>query len=202
MLQRVRAENVFVTRIKTNTVFETIRELELPKSTDHDILKDEIITLSSKKAVKTGISNVQLRLVHVYKADENKVIEIITNQLDWKARTIADLYKKRWDIELFFKAIKQNLQIKTFVGTSENTVKSQIYIALIAYLLLQLIVRTIAKQKHAFSNFVEKIRICLTFYLTLDYVCNKVGEGAKRIRGTTQGTLDFDTDLFSSKHQN
>jgi hypothetical protein len=197
MLQRVKAENVFVTRIKTNTVFETVRELELPKSEDQDILKDEIITLSSNKAIKTGISEVQLRLVHVYKEDENKVIEIITNQLDWTARTIADLYKKRWDIELFFKAIKQNLQIKTFVGTSENAVKSQIYIALITYLLLQLIVRTIAKKKHAFSNFVEKIRICLTFYLTLDYVCNQVGEGAKRIRGKPQGILVFKTDLFS-----
>lgn len=64
---------------------------------------------SSSKAIKTGISQVKLRLVHVYKPDENKVIEIITNQLDWIARTIA-LYKKRWDTELFFKAIKQNLQ--------------------------------------------------------------------------------------------
>jgi len=197
MLQRVKAENVFVTRIKTNTVFETVRELNLPKDEDQDILKDEIITLSSKKAVKTGISKVELRLVHVYKADENKVIEIITNQLDWTARTIADLYKKRWDIELFFKAIKQNLQIKTFVGTSENAVKSQIYIALITYLLLQLIVRTIAVKKHAFSNFVEKIRICLSFYLTLDYVCNQVGEGAKRVRGKPQEKLIFQTDLFS-----
>lgn len=198
MLQRTRAENVFVTRIKTNTVFETVRELELPKDVDQDILKDEIITLSSKKAVKTGMGQVELRLVHVYKQDENKVIEIITNQLDWTARTIADLYKKRWDIELFFKAIKQNLQIKTFVGTSENAVKSQIYIALTTYLLLQLIVRTVAKKKHAFSNFVEKIRICLSFYLTLDYVCNQVGEGAKKIRGEPQTNLRFKADLFSS----
>ncbi|MBL4879712.1 MAG: IS4 family transposase [Oleispira sp.] len=197
MLQRIRAENVFVTRIKTNTVFETIRELELPKDQDQDVLKDEIITLSSKKAVKTGIDHVELRLVHVYKPDENKVIEIITNQLDWTARTIADLYKKRWDIELFFKAIKQNLQIKTFVGTSENAVKSQIYIALTTYLLLQLIVRTIAKKKHAFSNFVEKIRICLSFYLTLDYVCNQVGQGAKRIRGRPQAEFYYAADLFS-----
>lgn len=196
MLQRVRAENVFVTRIKTNTVFKTVQELELPKDTDQDILKDEIITLCSPKAIKTEISEVQLRLVHVYKADQNKVIEIITNQLAWKARTIADLYKKRWDIELFFKAIKQNLQIKTFVGTSENAVKSQIYIALITYLLLQLIVRTVAKKKTAFSNFVEKIRICLLFCLTLDYVCNEVGEGAKRIRGKPQTKMDFQTDLF------
>jgi IS4 transposase len=132
----------------------------------------------------------------VYKEDENKIIVIISNQLDWTARTIADLCKKRWDIDLFFKAIKQNLQIKTFVGNSENEIKSQIYIALITYLLLQLIVRTIAKKKHAFSNFVEKIRICLTFCLTIDYVCNQVGEGAKRIRGKPQEVLAFKTDLF------
>ncbi len=197
MMQRVIAENVFVTRIKTNTVFKTVRELGLPEEVDQDILKDEIIILTSPKAIKTGINQVELRLVHVYKPDENKVIEIITNQLDWKARTIADLYKKRWDIELFFKAIKQNLQIKTFVGTNENAVKSQIYIALINYLLLQLIVRTVANKKHAFSNFVEKIRICLTFYLTLDYVCNQVGEGAKRIRENPQGNLKLQPDLFS-----
>ncbi|MBN4072540.1 IS4 family transposase [Crocinitomix catalasitica] len=197
MMQRVRAENVFVTRIKTNTVFNTVRELDLPEDTDQDILKDEIITLSSKKAIETGINEVELRLVHVYKPDENKVIEIITNQLDWKARTIADLYKRRWDIELFFKAIKQNLQIKTFVGTSENAVKSQIYIALISYLLLQLIIRTVAKKRHAFSNFVEKIRICLTFHLTLDYVCNQISEGAKRIRGKPNEEFDFKPDLFS-----
>lgn len=198
MSQRIRAENIFVTRIKINTVFETVRELELPKDKDQDILKDEIITLCGKKAVKTGMGQVELRLVHVYKPDQNKVIEIITNQLEWTARTIADLYKKRWDIELFFKAIKQNLQIKTFVGTSENAVKSQIYIALITYLLLQLIVRTIAKKKHAFSNFVEKIRICLPFHLTLDYVCNQVGEGARRIRGRPQAEFHYATDLFSS----
>ena len=175
MSQRIRAENVFVTRIKSNTVYETVRELELPDGTDQDVLKDEIIKITGNKAKKTGIDNEVLRLVHVYKEDENKVIVIITNQLDWTARTIADLYKKRWDIELFFKSIKQNLQIKTFVGTSGNAVKSQIYVALISYLLLQLIERTVANKKHAFSNFVEKIRVCLNFYLTLDYACNHVG---------------------------
>ncbi len=197
MMQRVTAQNTFVTRIKSNTKYETIGELSLPEKEDQDITKDEIIVLTSKKAIETGINEVQLRLVHVYKEDENKFIEIITNQLDWKARTIADLYKKRWDIELFFKALKQNLQVKTFLGTSENAVKSQIYIALITYLLLQLIVRTIAKKKHAFSNFVEKIRMCLNLYLTLDYVCNTVTEGAKRIRGKPQQIIDFKADLFS-----
>ena len=84
------------------------------KNEDLDILKDEIIQLNSPKAKETGIFEHQLRLVTVYKEDENKVIQIICNNLDWKARTIADLYKKRWDIELFFKAMKQNLQIKKF----------------------------------------------------------------------------------------
>jgi len=197
MINRVKAENVFVTRIKTNTVYQSIEELDLPDHTDQDILKDEIILLSSDKAVKTGIDQEKLRLVSVYKEDENKVIHIITNQLTWKARTIADLYKRRWDIELFFKAIKQNLQIKTFVGTSENAVKSQIYVALICYLLLELIKRTIAKTTKAFSNFVEKIRICLPFYLTLDYVCNQINEGAKRIKVVKQAELIPKSDLFS-----
>jgi hypothetical protein len=94
------------------------------------------------------------------------------NQLDWTARTIADLYKKRWDIELFFKAMKQNLQIKTFVGASENAVKSQIFVALISYLLLELINRFYCDKKTAFTNLCEKIRVCLMHYLTLDYICN------------------------------
>src|SRR5680860_437372 len=162
MLQRVAAENTFVTRIKTNSVYGTVEELELPGDGDQDILKDEIIVLTGKKAVDTGMDKVRLRLVHVYKA------------------------------------VKQNLQIKTFVGTSENAVKSQIYVALITYLLLQLIERTVAKKSHAFSNFVEKIRMCLCFYLTLDYACNHVGEGAKRVRGQTKVDFDVGKDLFST----
>ena len=136
MLQRQKAENIFVTRIKETTVYEQVEELDLPDNIDQDILKDEIIYLNSKKAIDKGIDKIKFRLVSVYKADENKVIHIISNQIEWSARTIADLYKKRWDIELFFKAMKQNLQIKTFLGTSENTVKSQIFVALITYLLL------------------------------------------------------------------
>jgi hypothetical protein len=196
MLTRIRAENIFVTRIKNNTLYQTIHELDLPGKEDQDILKDEIIKLCSAKAVEIGISEEQLRLVHVYKEDENKVIEIITNNLEWSARTIADLYKKRWDIDLFFKAMKQNLQIKTFLGTSENAVKSQIYVALISYLLIELVNRTIAKKTKSFSNLVEKIRICLVYYLSLDYVCNEIGNGAKKIRSQPQ--LEFSSDLFSA----
>lgn len=197
MLSRIKAENIFVTRIKENTIFKSVKELELPDQTDQNILKDEIIILNSDKAIECGINGEKLRLVHLYKEDENKVIEIITNQLEWKASTIAQLYKKRWDIELFFKAMKQNLQIKAFLGTSENAVKSQIYIALISYLLLELLRRTVAQKSYAFSNFVEKIRICLPFYLSLEYVCNQVNEGAKRIKILKQPELIPNGDLFS-----
>jgi hypothetical protein len=195
MLNRIFAQNIFVTRIKTNTDYTVIKELELPLDKDQDILKDEIITLSGKKATETKINEYNLRLVTVYREEDNKVIHIITNNLDWTARTIADLYKKRWDIELFFKAMKQNLQIKTFLGTSENAVKSQIYVALISYLLLELINRTIAKKVKTFSNFVEKIRVCLAFYLSIEYVCNQVNEGAKKV--IKQNKIVFEPDLFS-----
>ena len=197
MMNRIKAENVFVTRIKINTKYKTIKDLDLPDGIDQNILKDEIIQLTSPKANKIGISKQKLRLVHVYKEDENKVITLITNQLDWSYNTIADLYKKRWDIELFFKAIKQNLQVKTFWGTSENAVKSQIYVALISYLLLELIKRTIAKKATAFSNLSEKMRFCLYHYLTLEYVCNEVREGARKVKIVKQNEIAFMKDLFS-----
>ncbi len=201
MLNRISATNVFVTRIKSNTVYETVEELELPEAKHEHIVKDEIIRLTSVKAVETGISKQNLRLVHVYKEDENKIIEIITNQLEWEALTISELYKKRWDIEQFFKSLKQNLQVKTFVGTSENAVKSQIYIALITYLLIELIRRTVAKVTPAFASFVEKIRMSLCFYLTLEYVCNTMREGAKRIRQAKQLDMFNSNDFYSRNKQ-
>jgi len=95
MLNRIKAGNVFVTRIKTNTLYQTIEELELPDNIDQNILKDEIIDLNSDRTVKAGITEHKLRLIHVYKQDKNKVITIITNQLDWEYNTITELYKKR-----------------------------------------------------------------------------------------------------------
>lgn len=116
----------------------------------------------------------KFRRVVAYHVEENTTIEIISNSLEWKASAIAELYRHRWDIETFFKKLKQNLNVKTFIGTSENAVKSQIFVALIAYLLLELMRRVATKGKTAFSNFVEKIRICLPFYLSLDYVMNNI----------------------------
>lgn len=165
---RIKAENTFVTRIKDNTVYQVIEELELPDKVDQHILIDELIHLTGKKALELKLETQTLRRVVAYHQEKNTTIEIITNNLMWQASTIAALYKRRWDIETFFKLLKQNLNVKTFVSTSQNGVKSQIFVALIAYLLLELLRRVKAKGKTAFSNFVEKIRICLCYYLTLD----------------------------------
>lgn len=182
MMQRINANNIFVTRIKDNTVYESICEKELPVDTDQHILKEELIRLSGKKAIEVGIGQVVLRRIVVYDNEKDVQIEIITQQLEWSAATLAALYKARWDVEIFFKQLKQNLLVKTFTGTSENAVKSQIYIALITYLLLELIKRCMAKGAQAFSNLCEKIRFCLTYYHSLDYVCNQIKGGAIKAR--------------------
>ncbi len=179
---RLKAQNIFVTRIKENTVYESMEELELPEDQDQHILKDELIRLTGIKAQKVDLHSETLRRVVVYHEEQNTVLEIITNNLTWKSATIAQLYRNRWNIETFFKLLKQNLNVKTFVGTSENAVKSQIFVALIAYLVLELLRRVKAKEKTAFSNFVEKIRICLSFYLSLDYVIVRIQPKARSIK--------------------
>jgi IS4 transposase len=191
---RMKAENTFVTRIKDNTVYEVIEELDLPEDNDQHILMDELIHLTGKKAKAEKLETQILRRVVAYHEEKNTTIEIITNNLDWKASTIAALYRRRWDIETFFKQLKQNLNVKTFVGTSPNAVKSQIFIALIAYLLLELLRRIKTKGKAAFSNFVEKIRICLCYYLTLDYVIQRIQPKARRIK-RKQKSMNFDEEL-------
>ncbi|MBK5247178.1 MAG: IS4 family transposase [Peptostreptococcaceae bacterium] len=200
--KRIDAKNVFVTRLKSNILYESVEELDLPDGRDQNILKDELIKFTGKEAKKAGLEGVIFRLVTVYKEDENKVIHLITNQVDWQAITIADLYKKRWDIEIFFKLMKQNLQIKTFLGTSENAVKSQIYVAMIVFLLLELIRRVYCKGKTAFSNFCEKVRICLLHYLSFEYLCSINGKVQKVMKppGLTlfdQDNFCIQTDLFS-----
>ena len=121
----------FVGRVKSNARFEVTEELAI---TEAGVLEDQLIRLSSPMAKKQypGI----LRRVCFKREEDGKVLSFITNDTKRTAAEIADLYKQRWQIELFFKWIKQNLKIKRFIGTSENAVKIQIIIAMIAYLLL------------------------------------------------------------------
>jgi len=121
----------FVGRMKSNAKFEVIEEL--PAIGD-GVLEDQLIKLSSPMTKKQypGV----LRRVCFKREYDGKVLSFITNDMNRSATAIANLYKQRWQIELFFKWIKQNLKIKRFIGTSENAVKIQIIIAMIAYLLL------------------------------------------------------------------
>lgn len=123
----------FVGRMKSNAVYEVIENKET--NAEH-ILEDQVIRLTSVKAKKDCPTN--LRRVTIVREDDKKVLSFITNDLDRTAQEIADLYKARWQIELFFKWIKQNLEIKRFFGRSENAVKIQVLTAMIAYLLLRL----------------------------------------------------------------
>lgn len=196
---RIEDENHFVTRIKDNILYESIRECELPDDKDEYILKDEIIRLTGKSAVENEMNVVELRRVVVYIEEGNRTIELICNNLEWSAATIAELYKRRWLIETFFKMIKQNLQIKTFLGTSQNACKSQIFIALISYLLLELIRRTISKTNHCFGHFVTLIRVCLTQYNRLGYIVNNIQIKVRAARKFKKKPPDLFSNQSSEK---
>jgi len=123
----------FVTRTKTNTQYRIIkRQVKSQKN----IKADWIVKFNSYKSKDYPD---KLRVVRFYDEETKKTYEFMTNNFTLSAKTIANIYKSRWDIELFFKWIKQNLKIKTFIGTSENAVKIQIWTAMIAYLLTEYI---------------------------------------------------------------
>ena len=148
----------FVIRLKENIQFETVREKGLPDNRHEHILKDEVIHLTGTQAKKKYPKN--LRRVAVWDEKNEQTIEIITNQMSWTANTISELYKSRWQIEIFFREIKQLLHIKSFIGTSENAVMIQIWTALITILVLKML-RQIAKYGWQLSNLVAFIRLNL-----------------------------------------
>ena len=122
----------FVTRLKSNAVVEVIEDRSVPQN--RNILKDQVVFFPRHAKVRDEDF---FRLVELWDPEKEKSIIFLTNHLDLGATTIAAIYKDRWSVELFFKALKQNLKIKTFLGTSANAVKTQIWTALIAMLLLK-----------------------------------------------------------------
>ena len=121
----------FVTRKKSNAKFSIIKSQ--PVKPETGVVSDQIIEFTGyySKQKYPG----QLRLIHYHDIETNKKLTFFSNDFSLDAKTIADIYKARWEIELFFKTIKQNLKIKRFMGTSRNAVMTQIWIAMIAYLL-------------------------------------------------------------------
>ena len=122
----------FVTRAKSNFNYHVIGQHKEPKG--KGVLKDEIISLGGFYAKKDYSDN--LRRIEFYDEERKKKLVFLTNQFGLAASSIAAIYKARWQIELFFKWIKQNLKIKSFLGTSKNAVMIQIWVAMCYYLLL------------------------------------------------------------------
>jgi len=122
----------FVTRLKKNAHYSVLERRDV--STFENIYSDQIIELNGFYSHRKFPG--KLRRVRCKDPETGKIIVILTNNFSWSAQTIAKLYKDRWQIELFFKTIKQQLKVKSFVGTSPNALLSQLWVALIAYLLL------------------------------------------------------------------
>ena len=122
----------FVSRLKRNAVVEVIEDRPVPKN--RNILKDQVVFFPHHAQAREEYF---FRIGEVWVPEKEQSIIFLTNHLDFGATTIAAIYKDRWSVELFFKALKQNLKIKTFLGTSPNAVKTQIWTALIAMLLLK-----------------------------------------------------------------
>jgi hypothetical protein len=123
----------FVTRLKSNALYRVVGRRFVPFG--RNIRSDEEIVLTGKAA--EGLSQ-RLRRIVVWDEENQQEIVLLTNHLEFGSTTVAAIYKDRWQIELFFKALKQHLKIKTFVGTSENAVRIQIWTALVAMLLLKM----------------------------------------------------------------
>jgi hypothetical protein len=146
----------FVTRMKENALYEVVVEKDVPQN--RHMLKDELIEHRGFKAIEK--CPYPLRRIEAYDPENDKVLVFLTNNLNLGSTTISAIYKDRWQMEIFFKALKQNLKIKTFVGTSANVVKIQIWTALIAMLILRFL--QLRSQFHwSLSNLVAVLRMNL-----------------------------------------
>lgn len=151
----------FVSRLKDSTSYGIVETREL--TADGPISRDEVIVLMSEKDEPAPMF---LRRIEVWLEDKQDTIVFVTNHQKLAASTIAAIYKDRWQIELFFKAIKQSLRIKTFIGTSENAVQIQIWTALIAMLLVRYL-QIRSSWKWSLSNLFALLRQQLFVYRDL-----------------------------------
>jgi len=152
----------FVTRLKDNAVY-TVEERRAVPERSH-VRRDEVIRLTGVAAESTCPH--PLRRVEVEDPDTGNLLVFLSNHLRFGATTIAAIYKDRWQIELFFKALKQNLKVKTFVGTSANALKTQLWTALIAMLVVKYL-QLKARFAWSLANLVALLRMNLFTYRDL-----------------------------------
>jgi hypothetical protein len=152
----------FVSRLKKNADIQIVEKYEVPKGSN--VLKDQKVRLQAFVAGRPDLED--LRMVTVWLEDKQEELVLLTNHFQLAASSIAAIYKERWQIELFFKLLKQQLKIKTFVGTSANAVRIQIWTALIAVLIIRYL-QFRSAFKWAVSNLVALLRWNLFSYRDL-----------------------------------
>jgi DDE family transposase/uncharacterized protein DUF4372 len=152
----------FVSRLKANADVLTVKSRPVPKGSN--VLRDEIIHFKPFTAGRPDLPD--LRRVVVWLEDKQEELVLLTNNFELAASTIAAIYKQRWQIELFFKLLKQQLKIKTFVGTSANAVRIQIWTALIAVLVVRYL-QFRSQFRWAVSNLIALLRWNLFSYRNL-----------------------------------
>ncbi len=145
----------FVLRHKENLQYRVLSDKAKPEKKKH-LLADQVIEFANKNALKNYPK--RLRRVVVWDEKNNQEIELITNNFTWSTETIGQLYKSRWNVEIFYRDIKELLHVKTFIGTSRNAVEIQLWTALITMLLLR-VLKVRAKYKWHLSNLVGFIRL-------------------------------------------
>jgi len=185
-LSLTRSKVDFVTRLKDNVSYGVISEREVPKG--GDIIRDEVILLTSQQEIGP---QAQLRRIEVWVEERQETLVFVTNNFRLAASTIAAIYKERWQIELFFKALKQSLKIKTFVGTSENAVQIQIWTALIAMLLLKYL-KMRSTFAWSFSHLVALLRHQLFVYRDLMTWLNNPFQAPPALEGIHDQQLPLD----------
>jgi hypothetical protein len=181
----------FVTRLKHDLQYEVIGEREAPQNSN--VRRDVDIRI---KPYRQDFE-LQLRLVTVWDEDKQEEITFLTNHRKFGATTIARTYKERWQIELFFKSLKQLLRVKTFVGTSANALKTQLWTALIAMLLLKYL-HLKSTFNWSFSNLVVLVRQQLFVYRDLFPWLNDPFQAPPVLAGVHDGNLTLDFQGFAS----
>ncbi len=146
----------FVVRHKDNIRYTSIQERPLPKRQAQYVLIDEVIGFELPNA-RAKYSK-RLRRIAVWNEEHGHVVELLTNNFSLAASTIAALYKARWEIEIFFRNLKQLLRIKSFIGTSRNAVETQIWTALATMLIFSWL-KHLARYKWALANLVVSLRL-------------------------------------------
>lgn len=153
----------YVTRLKDNAIYEAREEFDIADDADSGVLKDEEIVLfygDNKQKQHRA------RRIAYWDSENARLFEFITNNFELSAEKIALIYKKRWQIELLFKQLKQNFPLKYFLGDNENAIEIQIWTAMLANLLITL-VKSRVKRSWAFSNLVSVIRQQLMNYINI-----------------------------------